>query len=122
MADVQPLVEAVRPGRIPAQSRPPVPGDRQQPRVQRLLEVLDRLRIRRVEIAVLPGTVAVKARTLSVGVRTPSTLPAVFVVATVFQTGQMETRGWPKRVTSGAWLWAVRKNRAVSIRCRVVAF
>ena len=35
------------------------------------------------------------------------------------QTGQIETRGWPKRFSSGERLCAVRKKRADSIRCWV---
>src|ERR1700734_77803 len=58
MADVQPLVEAVRPGRLAAELGPPIAGDRQQPRIQRLLELLDRLRVGSAEIAVLTGSVA----------------------------------------------------------------
>src|SRR4051794_15147904 len=53
VAHVQPLVEVVRPGRRAAQLRPPVPGDRQQPRVERLLERFDGLGIRLLKVPVL---------------------------------------------------------------------
>src|SRR6476469_10026159 len=53
VADVQPLVESVGPGCRPAEFAPPLPGDRQQPRIERLLQLLDRFRVRRIEIAVL---------------------------------------------------------------------
>src|ERR1700730_13623993 len=53
MADAQPIVEVVGPRGPPAQFGPPFPGDRQQSRVQRLLERLDRLWIRLLEVPVL---------------------------------------------------------------------
>ena len=53
VAHVQPVVEVVGPGWRAAQLGPPVPGDRQQPRVQRLLERLDRLGIGLLEVPVL---------------------------------------------------------------------
>ncbi len=57
VAGRQPLVEAVRPRRGPAQPGPPVAGDRQEPGVKRLFEGFDRLGIRSAEVPVLPGAV-----------------------------------------------------------------
>src|SRR6266566_1132475 len=53
MAHVQPFVQGVRPGRLAAQLAPPVTGDRQQLRVQRLLQAGDRVRERLGEVLVL---------------------------------------------------------------------
>ncbi len=57
----QPLVEVLRPRRRPAEPGPPVAGDRQQPRVERLLQFDDSGRERLGEVAVLAGAEAVPA-------------------------------------------------------------
>src|SRR5215472_14157047 len=61
MAHLQPLVERVRPGSRAAELGPPVPGYRQQPRVQSLLQPLDGLRVRGPEVPVLALTEPVPA-------------------------------------------------------------
>ena len=53
VAHPQPLVQRVRPGGGAAEPRVPVPGDRQEPGVERLLEALHRLRVGGLEVAVL---------------------------------------------------------------------
>ena len=52
---VQPLVEVVGPRGPPAELGPPVPRDRQQPGVQRLLECFDRLGVRLLEYRYSPS-------------------------------------------------------------------
>ena len=74
MAHVEPVVEGVRPRRLAAQFGPPIPRDRQQPRIQRLLELFDRLGVRPLEVPVfalaepVPAHVDGRAEQVIVGI------------------------------------------------------